>query len=294
MSATYELLEWKKEDLVFGNYINSWINDGEAIAAPHWHREIEIILIIEGTVKLGVNKKEIELPKGEFYIINTGDVHYFLPSPNSERIIIQLDLAIFDDLQCVKENQIDLIRLFNNAQKSSHEWNQKLKQKKIKKLQDIHQEFTEKDLGFEIAIRAKLYEMVLILYREVPWVEVSDDYSSKGKKNVMYLKEIYNYLEENYQNNISLNDVANYIGFTPSYFSKFFKKHHGITFLKYLTQYRLTKVQWRLLNQDLSITEIAYASGFVNLKTFNRIFKSELGLTPTEFRKRQFLRDLRE
>ena len=294
MSATYELLEWKKEGSMFGNYINAWINDGNAVAAPHWHREIEIVLVIEGGVKFGINKEEIELPKGEFYIINTGDVHYFLTSPNSERIIIQLDLAIFDDLQCVKENQLDLIRLFNNAQKASHKWNQRLKQKIVQGLQAIHDEFIRKDLGFEIAIRAKLYEIVLLLYREVPWTYASGDYSSKGKKSVMYLKEIYNYLEENYQNNISLKDVADYIGFTSSYFSKFFKKHHGITFLKYLTQYRLTKVQWRLLNQDASITEIAHASGFANLKTFNRIFKSELGLTPTEFRKKQFLRYLSE
>lgn len=291
MSAMHELLNWKSiDELGLGNYICTWVNDGDASASHHWHRELEIVLVLEGEVNLGVNKEDFSVPAGNFFIINSGDIHYFLPSPGSRRAIIQLDLKIFDDLECVKNNQLDLLRLFNSAHSSTLEWDPKLKKKLVNRLTVIHDEFQGQEPGFELAIRSKLYEILLILFREVPWVNEDDNHSSHRQKNVIYLKEIYGYLEANYQNSIQLKDIADYIGFTPAYFSKFFKKHHGVTFLKYLTQYRLTKVQWKLLNENSTIIDIACSSGFSNLKTFNRVFKAELGQTPTEFRKRQFLR----
>ena len=293
MNATLQILEWNK-DAAFDNYINTYLNDGDAVAPHHWHREIEIIFMNRGTLNFGVNKEELQLREGEFHIINSGDIHYFLASPESERIVIQLDLMIFAELQCVKENHMELFTLFNQIQKASTDWALHLKKKMIDHLLVLHQEFSQKQLGHEIAIRACLYEILLLLYREAPRLEEGNGKTSREKRSVDSLKKVFAYMEAHYQEEITLTDVADYVGFTPTYFTKFFKRHMGTTFWQYLTQYRLNKVQWQLLNQASSITEIAYDAGFTNLKTFNRVFKAELGLSPREYRKRQYLRSLSE
>lgn len=290
LKAKLEVLDWK-QNRAADNYMISYVNYGDAIAPHHWHREIEIIFMDKGVLNFGVNNEELQLPEGEFYIINSGDIHYFLPSPNSERIVIQLDLTIFSDLSYQKETHVELFKLFNQIRKSSSLWNDCLKRRMIDHLQAMHQEFTFKPDGHEIAIRAHLYEILLLLYREAPRLQEVSGNFSRQKHSVDYLKKVFLYVENNFQDEITLSSVASHIGFTTTYFTKFFKKHMGITFWKYLTHYRLNKVQWQLLNLDTSITEIAYDAGFTNLKTFNRVFKDELGLSPSEYRKRQYLRD---
>ena len=59
-------------------------NEGEVLTTPHWHKEIEILLITEGVVNLFINDKPMQLKKGEIVIIKGGDTHYILPSPGSE------------------------------------------------------------------------------------------------------------------------------------------------------------------------------------------------------------------
>ncbi|MBC1814418.1 cupin domain-containing protein, partial [Listeria booriae] len=80
----------------------SFINEGEVLVYPHWHKEIEIIYALKGSLNLGINDMPIQLKEGEIQVINGGDVNYFLASPNSERIVIQFDLSLFQ-----QEMQLD-------------------------------------------------------------------------------------------------------------------------------------------------------------------------------------------
>jgi transcriptional regulator GlxA family with amidase domain len=67
-------------------------------------------------------------------------------------------------------------------------------------------------------------------------------------------------------------------------FSRFIKKHTGIIFIDNLNEISLGNVTRLLIDTSLSISEIAFKSGFNNMANFNRTFKSSKGLTPSEFR----------
>jgi len=98
------------------------------------------------------------------------------------------------------------------------------------------------------------------------------------------IERVYNYMLKNYNNDISLSDVANLIGMTEVSFSRFLKKRTGRNFIDSLNDIRLGHATRMLLDTTHSIAEIAIQCGFNNLSNFNRIFKKKKQCTPREFR----------
>lgn len=98
------------------------------------------------------------------------------------------------------------------------------------------------------------------------------------------LKKTYAYISQNYSNQITLNDVANYVHLNPAYFSTVFKKASGYSFSYYLNSVRIEESKRLLSNTDYSILDIAIASGFQDQSYFTKIFKKITGLTPKQFR----------
>jgi AraC-like DNA-binding protein/ligand-binding sensor protein len=92
------------------------------------------------------------------------------------------------------------------------------------------------------------------------------------------------FINENYTEDLSLEQVAKAANMSSFYFCKMFKKYTGVNFTEYLSRVRIEKARNLLLNPNLRISEIAYEVGFQSLTHFNRVFKKVLGQSPTEFR----------
>ncbi len=97
---------------------------------------------------------------------------------------------------------------------------------------------------------------------------------------------IIEYLANNYQNKISLEDIAQEYHVSKTALCNFFKRKTGTTLVNYINSLRVSKVKQLLVYDDDSIAEIAFTCGFNNISNFNRIFKSYTGLSPREFRDR--------
>ncbi|MGB9781069.1 MAG: response regulator [Caldanaerobacter sp.] len=96
--------------------------------------------------------------------------------------------------------------------------------------------------------------------------------------------KIINFLEENFDKDISLEDVAREVNMSYHYFSKFFKERVGENFIDYLTNLRIKKAMELLKNSGLSIKEVSYKVGYSDPNYFSKIFKKVTGITPTDFR----------
>jgi AraC-like DNA-binding protein/ligand-binding sensor protein len=93
------------------------------------------------------------------------------------------------------------------------------------------------------------------------------------------------FIEEHYDEQIHLDDVAKKVNTSVRYFCKVFKKFTGMTFVEYLTRLRIEKSKHLLLDSNKRVSEIAFEVGFESLTQFNRSFKKFSGQTPTEYRK---------
>lgn len=92
------------------------------------------------------------------------------------------------------------------------------------------------------------------------------------------------YLDTNYAQDISVDEIAGALGVSRSFLSRCFKEVHGMTILEYLLGVRMKKALSLLGETDLSVNEIAARIGFNNANYFFRKFKEEFGLTPTQYR----------
>ncbi len=84
---------------------------------------------------------------------------------------------------------------------------------------------------------------------------------------------------------MTLERVANEIGFNATYFSSTFKKATGENFVDYLTRVRMDKAKIMLVQSELDLNIISEQAGYATLKYFSKIFKKYTGITPSEYRK---------
>lgn len=95
------------------------------------------------------------------------------------------------------------------------------------------------------------------------------------------------YIQERYQEQLSLDDAAKAVNASTRHFCKVFKQATGITFTDYLSRVRVEKAKAMLRNPNLRVSEIAFAIGFESISQFNRSFKRVVGQTPTDYRREQ-------
>ena len=92
------------------------------------------------------------------------------------------------------------------------------------------------------------------------------------------------YIKENYQNEITLEDISREVNISSHYFSKLFKDEVGENFIDYITSLRIQKSKELLTENQLRIKEICFEIGYGDPNYFSRIFKKVVGITPTEYK----------
>ncbi|MDQ0060279.1 AraC family transcriptional regulator [Paenibacillus harenae] len=92
------------------------------------------------------------------------------------------------------------------------------------------------------------------------------------------------YMQERFTEELSLEEVADYVHLNPHYFSKVFKQQVGETFIDYLTGLRIEKAKALIAEDQLSLKEVCFAAGYRDPNYFSRVFKKVTGVTPTEYR----------
>lgn len=97
------------------------------------------------------------------------------------------------------------------------------------------------------------------------------------------VKQALDYMERHFQLEISLEDVANYVGVTPQHFSKIFKQETGRNYVDWLTELRMELAKQYLTDGKRTIKEVCYLVGYKDPNYFSRIFKKVQGVTPSEY-----------
>ncbi len=108
--------------------------------------------------------------------------------------------------------------------------------------------------------------------------------AAKSQNENPTIKKVCDYIDQNLDKEISLEEMADYSSVSPFYLSKLFKDEKGVTFINFITDKRLDKSRELLSKSDLSIKEITAQIGYNDQNYFSRIFKNKFGLSPKEYR----------
>ena len=252
----------------------------------HWHELLEINYVLEGKISVSVDGKIFEAQQGDIIVINAGMVHgFFNPEQGTRIAIFQFGLGLFDQsLIDLRDRAVQKL-VFDRKIFISREEDRELYEKLESLLLAIRREYYGKEEGFHLAIKSRLYEMALIFLRELPAkTPVSKDMVRHNYNNQI-LERVFSYIYGNSGNpGISLEEAAEVAALSKFYFARFFKMQTGQTFHTYLSQVRINRAKEYLTESDLPITEIAYLCGFSSIKTFNRLFKTFIGVAPSTYR----------
>lgn len=99
-----------------------------------------------------------------------------------------------------------------------------------------------------------------------------------------HVRKALDYIDSRYSDDISLEDVVDYLNINKSYFCTLFKKETGKTFIEFLNQARIEKSKALLLEENSSILDIALSLGFSNQNYFSILFRKYTGVSPMQFR----------
>lgn len=227
----------------------------------HWHEDIEIQYIIEGTNIAQCENEIVTATEDSFYIINSAEIHQSIGG-NRRHAYIQFSPSLFG-----KENII-LKRLVRDPYLSEI-------------MQKILHERNNNDEFSHINIQGYAYLLIAHLYKNHAYKIIDeDDYSKKQAK----LNSCIGYIYENYNKNISLEELAKIANVSKYHFCNIFKEFTGQTFKDYHNRIRIGKAIELLNTTDISITEIAFLCGFNDSNYFSRKFHQITGKTPLALR----------
>ncbi|WP_159887792.1 helix-turn-helix domain-containing protein [Paenibacillus puerhi] len=117
------------------------------------------------------------------------------------------------------------------------------------------------------------------------WCQWNQQQQHHKRSFRLVMKKACDYAEQSYMQEISLSQIADYVGLSVSHFSALFKQHVGDSFVNHLNKIRIGKAKQLLLEPDLKVYQVADMVGFSSMPYFNRVFKNVTGLSPNEYRK---------
>lgn len=278
VNGTFEIVNYTGDD----SFATLWLNCEPAGYPLHWHSTAEIIMPIYEPYCVTTNRTTYELKERDILIIPPGELHRLSPAPKGMRMILLFNLSVLNKYHGFTR----LFALLSNACLISPETMPEIHKKATELLYQVIDEYATDDPLNEPALLSYLIQFFVLLSRNNKELPASTP-ASQGNKQHEYVEKfnvVFDFIEHNFTEDISLEDVAARIGFSKFHFSRLFHQFTGTSFYDYLSLRRLKAAEVLLLNPTLPITEIALQSGFSSISTFNRVFKKYKECTPTEFK----------
>ncbi len=243
---------------------------------PHWHSDLEIIYCQQGSFGVRVNGKDYCILPGQTLFVGSTNLHEFYDTSTDNQVTILrvgsvffgstlfMEIAKKQFETAVIEDNEEILRLCTRITELC-----------------TAKENTENMLGLQGCIYMLVYHALLSL----PHTNGSE--TNKRLKYILNIQKTLDYVSTHYDREISLETAAEIAGYQTNAFSRVFKQATDTSFHQYLNRYRIKKACILLLENASTVSEIAESVGFLELKSFCRVFKQITGVTPSEYRKQQ-------
>lgn len=249
----------------------------------HYHEEMELNFISNASGARRVVGDHIEeIGDIELVLVGSNLPHVWethkVGTKEIHEVTIQFHKDLFDE-KFLRRNQLRVIReLFEKSKCGilfSSETAQSIGPRLIK---------LNKKHGFDSVLELMSILHDLSTSRNMRTLSDSTFSNAEFSYNSRRVEKVMEYINVNFDKQVSLAEVARIASMTEVSFSRFFKSRTGISFIDSLIEIRLGHASRKLIDTTESVAEVAYNCGFNNISNFNRIFKKKKGCTPKEFR----------
>lgn len=230
----------------------------------HIHNSFEIIIATDGEMEITIGKNVYKVSGNECVLVFPNQLHEIKTNSHASHAILIFSPQLVRAFSKRFQAYVPKSNLFN------------LNDFYIDKITSLDSKRTLLEL------KGLLYSICGEFDKSAEYVEFKGD-----KQNL--LLNIFDFVAKNYKTDCSLYELAKETTYSYVYLSKLFSKSIGISYTEYVCRFRINEACYLLANTNSSVLDIAYECGFDCLRSFNRSFKSVMGITPSAYKK-QFLK----
>lgn len=254
------------------------------VVGNHIHRDtLQFFYMEKGEGTLYCGKRYLRLSDGDFALINSNEYHSCeIHSPSAVYKVIKIDLerlAFYCPMEgiakCIRDlrhNHVLLTPDFKDAEICAA----------LKQIMELWESRTE---NCQVKMMSLLLDVIYRLFDKHIGKSFTERDAAQLGMTWNKLQEVREYLDNNYESRISLEQMAEFAGMSKGYFCTKFKQNTGKSFVDYLNLLRIEKATVALSSSDLSIIDISLSVGFEDVNYFCRVFRRYMGISPSGYRK---------
>lgn len=262
--------------------------NNEEVTPKHIHDFDEIVIVLGGSGYQHINSERYFVSMGDVFIVKGEALHYFTDTHNLSLFNIGFQPWVIDYFTPLLQQLPGYHTLFvlEPAYRKQNKFSQKLHldaanmQLLSGMLHDLSEEFQTIKPGREFIVTSLFMQITGFLCRR------HSASTPEGTYGAGACAKIIEYIETNYMETITLEQLSQISGMSKNGIIAMFKRLYGMTPVKYMNNLRLYKACELLKNTDMPISQLAYQCGFADSNYFARVFKEQRGTTPREYRGR--------
>lgn len=258
----------------------------------HWHSEFEISYVVKGTASFNADKKEYILKAGEAILTTHNVLHSVFQQNNAECLfytIVFSPSVLFNFARTELVDKYYTPLVDNPNTKAIH---LKADDSKSQTCLNLIQKIIDVNINgaacLELLTKSYLFELWATLYEQYVDSNPTMNLERPISSDELRVNQAIDYIEENYMNNITLDDIASSIHISKSECCRCFKRVVRSSPVEYLIRFRILEASRRILSstpESYSMSSLAEAVGFNSTSYFTKLFKKYMFYTPTEYRK---------
>lgn len=246
-----------------GNYAYNVRIYDDFVCGLHFHKNHEVIYVMEGEAVCSVNGRTKTLCQGDFAFCLSNEIHSIRSNGEGK-----IWIGVFS------EDFIYAFKEYANG-KTGSDFSFRCSDSVM---QLLSKHLIREEISDVFLIKSCLYALCSEYLRQVTL------HKSEGK-HASLMGKIVEYIEKNYKKDLSLSDIAEYFGYEYVYFSRIFNRIFSMSFNDYLNVYRFNEACAMLLKTEMTVTKISEECGFKSIRSFNHVFKKLADVSPREYRK---------
>lgn len=253
----------------------------------HWHDQLEICRIKTGNGHYLINGIDYMFHSGDLFLIGPDDIHLCYEDEDLVMQVIMFESSFVSGFSgsLIDRDYLRIFQTFQHTESWRHIKSDAVAPDLTDLFHKIELEYQTQENGYELVIKALLLQLLALLNRYASCEPDPEKTPGINKTAALKIKAAVAYIDQHYQDLITLDTLAQITQMSIPYFSSTFKLLSGISPIEYTIRKRIVKAKEMLLDTDLSILSISLNCGFSSLSNFNHLFKSYTGMSPSTYRK---------
>lgn len=276
----FRILQGKQEYVTYpgDSSFRVWFSDIPWQYENHYHSAVEVILTLQGQVDYEAGGQHWTVGENEVILIPPNMPHALSMGSGSKRLLFLFEPDAIFGMRDIKTyaTTFNQVFLLNDGSELLAEVRAQLNR--------AFEAFREQDPLWN----TECYSCMMLIYSLLGKRYLSSAAPRRQSESTGIdadiISGVMTYINNHYKEDVTLDEVADFAGFSRYYFSRTFKQRTGYSFKEYLCQKRIQVAMDLLTHSQMPMRDVAKESGFGSVATFNRVFRDIKGCTPTQYR----------